>query len=79
MRAERFAEIIERATTTPPNRNTMFRVYRQCTRLDGRSSGAALMFGAAVGAGPVSAASTPKPTVVLVHGVFTDALGLVRV
>ena len=57
----------------------MFRVIASARVWIASLLAAALMFGAAVSAGPASAASTPKPTVVLVHGSFTDASSWSRV
>ena len=57
----------------------MFRVIASTRVWIASLLAAALMFGATVSAGPASAASTPKPTVVLVHGSFTDASSWSRV
>ena len=57
----------------------MFRVIASARVWTAGLLAAALMFGVAVGAGPVSAASKPKPTVVLVHGLVPDASGWSRV
>ena len=57
----------------------MFRVIASARVWIAGLLAAALMFGAALNAGPASAAATPKPTVVLVHGSFTDASSWSRV
>jgi pimeloyl-ACP methyl ester carboxylesterase len=56
----------------------MFRAISIRTSIAGLLSAAAI-FGGAISAGPAAAAAKPKPTVVLVHGSFTDASSWSRV